>query len=124
MKAEDLLKILNGDVAHISNVDMYEDSDPNIEIAVMPKHVRTMLLLYLNNNLTAEELSLWAMFVCIRGEYVCLNWDNDEISDYYQDMFYVVQKLSTPEIDGEITPDTVRKYLAELDKYFTNDEKY
>jgi hypothetical protein len=37
-------------------------------------------------------------------------------------MWYVIQKLSTPEIDGEITPESVQIYLKELDKYFENNQ--
>lgn len=125
MKAEDLIRILNGDIKHIHNVNMYEDSDPNLEVVVLPKHVKAMLESYLENRITSDELNLWAIFLGYRaGEYVCKDWENDEVADYYEAMFYVVQKLSTPVIDGEITPDTVRVYLSELDKYFTNDSKY
>ncbi len=127
MKKEDLEAILNGNIAHISEVNMYEDTDPNIEIIVMPIHVQNMLLAYLNKKITDEELNEWATFICFRGggEYVCSDWENEESVDFYEDMFYVVQKLSTPEIDGEITPETVEKYLRELDKYFkTNDLEY
>lgn len=123
MKA-DFVKILNGDVSHVNNVDIHEDSEPNIQLIVLPKHVKNMLLLYLANNISAEKLSNWSSFVLIRDEYICENCDSDESVDFYEDMFYVLQKLSTPFIDGEITPDTVREYLSELDKYFTNDEKY
>ncbi|MGD9592071.1 MAG: hypothetical protein AB7V32_06090 [Candidatus Berkiella sp.] len=125
MKADDLSRILNGDIEHIHKVDMYEPTDPNLEIIVLPKHVKAMLESYLAKNISAAELSDWATFLLFRpGEYVCKDWENDEVADYYEAMFYVVQKLSTPEIDGDITPDTVRVYLSELDKYFTNDSKY
>lgn len=124
MKKDELITILNGDLAHIYNLDMYEDSDPTIRIVVYPKHVKALLELYLSKKITANELTLWANFICIRGEYVCENSSSDESADYYEDMFYVIQKLSTPEIDGEITPDTVKVYLTELDKYFTNDNRY
>lgn len=43
--------------------------------------------------------------------------------DYYEDMFYVIQCLSTPEIDGEVNEATVNQYLSELDKYFTDSNR-
>ena len=122
MKIIDLERILNGDIEHISNINIYEQHDPNLEVTISPWHVKKMLLAYLDESISAEQLNAWAEFICFKGsEYVCENWENDESADFYEDMRYVVQKLSTPEIDGEITPETVRNYLNELDKYFKND---
>jgi hypothetical protein len=38
-------------------------------------------------------------------------------------MFYVIQRLSTPEIDGEVNKISVASYLNELDKYPDDVEK-
>lgn len=123
MNKDDLIRILNGDIEHISNLNIYEPTDPNLEVTILPKHVKKMLLAYLDEKITSEQLNLWAEFICFKGsEYVCENWEDDESADFYEDMRYVVQKLSTPEIDGEITPETVQVYLKELDKYFENNQ--
>ena len=122
MKEIDLTRILNGDIDHINKVDMYEFTDPNVEVEVLPVHVKKMLLLYLNSQISAEQINAWAVFLCHRtGEYICREDNDDE--DFYEDMWYVVQKLSTPNLDGEITPGTVRIYLKELDKYFVNESE-
>jgi hypothetical protein len=119
MKKSDLEKVLNGDVVHIDSLDMYEPTDPKNEVVVLPIHVKKMLITYLDSKINSEQLNAWAEFLCFRsGEYVCEDWDDFEKADYYEDMWYVVQKLSTPIIDGDITPETVRQYLKELDKYF------
>lgn len=109
--------ILNG---HLENVVKFNHvrEDSSITIFVLPSQVRKILLSYLNNDMSAEALNIWAEFLCFRGEYVGNNDNDDE--DYYEDMWYVLQKLSTPEIDGAITSETVRIYLKELDKYFKN----
>ena len=42
------------------------------------------------------------------------------MADYYEDMFYVIQCLSTPEIDGEVNEKQVRLYLSELANILRN----
>lgn len=122
MNRNDLTRVLNGDLAHMLNLDIYETNDPNLEVTILPKHVKAILLSYLKEKISSEQLNSWAEFIYFRsGEYVSENWEDDESADFYEDMWYVIQKLSTPEIDGDITPETVRIYLKELDKYFEND---
>ncbi len=108
---------------HLENVAKFDNvrEDSTICIIVFPNQVKKILLSYLKNEMSDDALNIWAEFLCFRGEYV--GNDDNEDEDYYEDMWYVVQKLSTPEIDGEITPDTVREYLRELDKYFTNNSE-
>ncbi len=123
MNRNDLTRVLNGDLNHMFNLNMYEANDPNLEVTILPKHVKAMLISYLDKKVTSEQLNSWAEFVYFRsGEYVSENWENDESADFYEDMWYVIQKLSTPEIDGEITPESVQIYLKELDKYFENNQ--
>ncbi len=126
MKRNDLERILQGDIAHIDEVDMYEPTDHVTELPVLPIYVKNMLLNYLSGKTTAQELTKWALFLIYRtGEYVCINWENEKSTAFYEDMFYVVQRLSSPEIDGEVTTESVRQYLTELAKYFKgNDEQY
>ena len=76
-----------------------------------------MLSAFLDKKINAEDLTNWARFICIRGEYCSPNYLDDEIADYYEDMFYVIQRLSTPKIDGEVNEERVKQYLSELDKY-------
>lgn len=59
-----------------------------------------MLLKYLSGNVSADDLNNWTGFICIRAEYVPPEVCQSD-PDYYVDMFYVIQCLSTPEIDGE-----------------------
>ncbi len=128
MKIENLKKILNGDInlidqVNVKDIALYEDN-----VLIKPIHVKKMLIDFLQGNISSDELTKWAKFICLRGEYICVpisiprvsNTFN-EIADYYEDMMYVIQKLSTPEIDGEINEKTVRQYLKELDKYKGND---
>jgi len=122
MKEIDLKVILNGNIEYVTKFYDAPD-DPELKIVVLPVDVKKILMSYLKGDITLENLNIWAEFLCFRGEYVCNDWESDESADYYEDMWYVVQKLSTPEIDGEITPDTVRVYLEELDKYFSNESE-
>jgi hypothetical protein len=117
MERNDLLEILHGDISRISKVNENDVALYDMEVIVHPKDVKNMLQSYLEGRLSAEDLTNWAGFICVRGEYCSPNYLEDAMADYYEDMFYVIQRLSTPEIDGEVNDATVKSYLAELDKY-------
>lgn len=117
MELNDLLKILHGDISLISKVNESDVALYGMEVIVYPRDVKYMLRAYLEGLISSDDLTNWAGFICIRGEYCSPNYLDDDIADYYEDMFYVIQRLSTPEIDGEVNEDTVKLYLAELDKY-------
>lgn len=118
MKKEHLVDILDGNIDLINKVNESDIALHDVEIAVHPKHVKKMLGAYLDKKISSEELTNWAGFICIRGEYCSPNYLDFEIADYYEDMFYVIQRLSTPMIDGEVNESRVKLYLKELDKYF------
>jgi len=121
LKIEHLKRILNGDIDHINvrDIALYEDN-----VLIQPRHVRKMLIDFLQGKISSEDLTKWAEFICLRGEYVSVPTNIpptsrkfDEIADYYEDMMYVIQRLSTPQIDGEVTEERVKQYLLELDQY-------
>lgn len=116
MKIDDLARILEGDITHIDDVDvsdvaLYEDS-----VIIYPNHVKVMLEKYLAGSITSDELNKWARFIVLRGEYDCPDCElSDE--DHYEAMWDVIQALSVPEIDGDITHVRVEKYITQLGKY-------
>ncbi|MGE3318601.1 MAG: hypothetical protein AB7I18_04830 [Candidatus Berkiella sp.] len=122
MQKNDLLAILDGDLTALDD-DLLSSEDSEFEIEVEPKHLRKMINLYLSNKIDAYNLSRWAEFLSFRGEYVCIDYMNDESADFYERMWDVINMISTPQLDGEITPDRVREYLKELDKYFVDETK-
>ncbi len=135
MEIENLEKILNGDIDLIDHVDVRDADLYENQVLITPRHVKQMLIDFLQGKVSSDDLKKWASFICLRGEYRCVltphaidkkvtlqeNKKYDEIADYYEDMMYVIQKLSTPEIDGEINEKTARQCLKELDKYKDND---
>ncbi|MBA2655188.1 MAG: hypothetical protein H0U71_09030 [Gammaproteobacteria bacterium] len=116
MELTDLIKILHGDISHIDTVDESDMGLYSMRVIVTPVEVKKILLAYLSGELSANDLTNWAGFLCIRTEYVSPRHESNP--DYYEDMWYVVQCLSTPEIDGEVSEKQVKLYLSELDKYF------
>ncbi len=112
-----MIDILHGDISLISKVNERDIALYEIRVPVTPSDVKNMLVEYLSGKITADDLNNWAGFLCIRAEYVPPEI-NESDPDYYEDMFYVIQCLSTPEIDGEINEKQVKQYLSELDKYF------
>jgi hypothetical protein len=117
MEKDDLERILHGDIDHIYEVNERDPAELHILVPIFPKDVRSMLLAYLSNKITADELTYWAGFICIRAEYCIPNYIDDDMVKYYEDMYYVIQRLSTPQIDGEVNETSVKQYLYELDKY-------
>lgn len=117
MEKQNLIDILHGDISRISKVNENDIALFDMEVTVYPENVRKMLRSFLDKKISAEDLTNWAGFICIRGEYCSPSYLDDEMADYYEDMFYVIQRLSTPEIDGEVNEASVKSYLAELDKY-------
>jgi hypothetical protein len=84
------------------------------EVIVTPVPTINMLEGYLHDSVSAEDLSEWAAFLLSSDVYVCPDWQDDEKSDKYELMWYALQQLSSPEIDGKITPEVVRKHLQVL----------
>lgn len=117
MEYTDLIKILNGDIRHIDNVNEYDDILHDTRIIITPELVRKCLLEYLAGSIAADDLIKWAKFICGRLEYVVPDCDDSD-QDYFEAMYYVIQCLSTPELDGEVNQAQVKIYLSELDKYF------
>lgn len=125
MKKNDLIAILHGDIELIDRVNVGDVAEfSKNDVLIRPGDVREMLLKFLKHEVSSEDLTKWAMFICLRSEYVCvpekyepISQEFDQIGDYYEDMMYVIQKLSTPQIDGEINEKSVREYLSELEKY-------
>ncbi len=118
MLKNNLIKVLNCDIDLIGEMDLSEDSFPENEVQVFPHHLKNVLNLYLNNDVGANDLNAWANFLLLRTEYISPGDPfNDELMDYYETMWYVIQRLSTPELDGEITKERVKGYLLELQKY-------
>ena len=112
-----LQQILKGDIDLIDAFNQGLPSYLDDEIIIKPAYVRNMLKRFLNKSIHADEINKWARFICGRGEYVVPGGNDDKITDFYEDMYYVIQRLSTPEIDGEINEASVESYLTELDKY-------
>lgn len=118
----DLERVLEGDILHIDEINDYRIGLSEGIIEVKPSHVEKIINSFLSKKITASELTKWADFIFGRIEYCSVHIDNedDDTTDYYEDIWYVIQKLSTPYLDGEITEKLVKEYLKELEKYKNN----
>lgn len=113
--------ILNGKISLIDDFDMNEVRTLNERIIIKPSQIRKMLLKYLAGEISDFELNRWARFICQRTEYKVPGGDDDNINDFYEAMYYVIQRLSTPEIDGDIDENRIQLYLDELDAKYPMD---
>ena len=116
-----LASILDGNILLIDDFDMNQFVSPKESIIIKPSQIRKMLLKYLEGNISDFELNQWARFICLRIEYTVPGGDDEEINDFYIDMYYVIQRVSTPEIDGDIDESRIQSYLDELDAKYPTD---
>lgn len=118
MEQKDLLRVLHGDIAHIQAIDPFDENMSKEKVIIYPKDVRHILLEYLTDKISMEDLNEWAKFISLRVDCVPPGDPyDDQLSDYYDDMCDVINFLSTPEIDGAISKNRVKEYLAKLLKY-------
>src|ERR1700738_4940285 len=96
MEKIDLVKILNGDISHLSQVKLHDLCNPGIEVVIVPQHVKSMLLAYLTNEINAYNLFKWAEFIWMHKKLYIINDNGEEWSEYYKEMWNVIQKLSAP----------------------------
>jgi len=80
-----------------------------------------MLKKYLDGKISEEELKSFALFILAMDTYVqpnekyCEENPTDyEAADLYEDMWYILQQLSSPEIDGELTSERAEKFIETL----------
>jgi hypothetical protein len=83
----------------------------DFEIILSPQDLKQVLNNYLQGKIDEKELSLWANYIITLDVYSPPKSDED---DKYENFWHIIQQLSTPEIDEEITFDGVRKHLERL----------
>lgn len=122
MKPDEMLtKILYGDTELIKiYLSKYDHYNSECKVLITPEQIKKVLMDYLNKKISSKELQIWADFLCFNDALFTKNHDDE---DYYENMWYVLQKISTPFIDGEINFDNISIYLSELnEKYpYTNE---
>ena len=62
----------------------------------------------------AQQLSDKSAFLISIDAYKTAGWEDDRQADKYESMWYILQQLSTPFIDGPITKERVGRYINEL----------
>ena len=89
-------------------------ADFTVPLAV--EDVRRGLKRFLAKEWTRRDLHLWAEFIDLVGAYEFPDPpEHDE--DYYGGAWDVIRELSSREANGLATEESVRKQLAELDRY-------
>lgn len=83
-------------------------------VYITPQDLIPVLDSYLNGHITPTELQRWSSWVLGQDEFCVQGWEDDSIADRYEPMWYVLQQLSTPLVDGEITQERVREHVSTL----------
>jgi hypothetical protein len=84
------------------------------EIHITPADLLPTLHLFINGKLTEQQLQRWSSWVLNQEEFCVKNWEIDSVADHYEPMWYGLQKLSTPFIDGKIIKESVEAYIQKL----------
>lgn len=84
----------------------------NCEVEITPIEVQNVLNKYIRGEVDADYLTKWAFLLTTLDEFTTPPNDDE---DYYEHMWYVLQQLSSPEIDGKITLDKISGHVIELD---------
>ena len=85
-----------------------------IEIIIFPRHVISMLRKYINGAIDSIKVRDWAAYLVIMEQYVASSDYTSITEDDCEKMWEIIQELSTPEIDGELTKFRAKNYLNTL----------
>lgn len=86
----------------------------NVEIYVSTEIIINVLNKFHDGKVDAQWLIEWASFLLSNDVYVTEGWEDDDKADRYEPMWNVLQRLSTPFLDGSITDERVSAYIEEL----------
>ena len=68
----------------------------------------------------------WALFVLMMDCYVSPNYgyyithNDDAADDKYESVWHVVQQLSAPTVDGELTKEKAKEHIQFLEEFMKN----
>ena len=103
----------------IDKLNIKSQEIDEIEIAIVPDDIIYVLQKFLSGKLQSEYLLDWSSFLIIENVFVDPEWIYDPYSDSYEPIWWVLQQLTCPAIDGAITFTRVKelaKYLEDLKK--------
>ncbi|PLK50154.1 hypothetical protein [Uliginosibacterium sp. TH139] len=109
-RIETLLLALRGEIPW-RDVPTVTDS---VAVHIQPRDLLPVLGQYIEGTISEKQLQQWADWVLQQDEFCVLGCENDSVSDYYEPMWYVLQQLSTPFVDGPITAKAVQAHVSVL----------
>lgn len=89
---------------------------PDEKIYVTPENVAAMLTQFLNGTVSAEEIAAWSDFLLTEDVYTSPGYPNENETDKYEPMWWILQQLSSPEIDGYLDVSRAEEHLEVLDE--------
>ena len=83
-------------------------------IFITPKDIVPKLQMYIDGNVSSDELVQWSSMILHQDCIVVKGWEDDQIADHYEPMWYILQQISAPFIDGPITKMRAQDYINKL----------
>lgn len=84
------------------------------EVHIAPPDLIPMLKRYFDGRRTVQEMQEWASWILFQEELCILGWQNDDIADYYEPMWNILQAISSPVTDGPLSRTKAHAYISML----------
>lgn len=115
------IAILKGEMQPFDAADVLQKWNKTVqeddEVEVVPKYIILKLNLYLEDKINEEQLSEWAAFIVTMEGFETPHWKDDyDLADNYDPMWEILQRLSTPHLDGWVNKELAKDYIAVLKK--------
>jgi len=94
-----------------------------VRVPLHPLNIIHILEKFLQNEIDEWFVKQWALFILMMDCYeqpnneYCNEHDDYASEDKYEAMWHVVQQLSAPEIDGELTPEKAEEHISFLQEF-------
>lgn len=110
-RSEQLLAAVRGEAPPPNNQPA--DAKPR-EVHITPPDLLPMLKRYFDGKATANEMQEWASWILFQEELCILGWQNDDLADYFEPMWNILQAISSPAIDGPLSRTKAHAYMSML----------
>ena len=110
-RSEQLLAAVRGEAP--PPCDQPAETKPR-EVHITPPDLLPMLRRYFEGKATANEMQEWASWILFQEELCILGWQNDDLADYYEPMWNILQAISSPATDGPLSRTKAHAYMSML----------
>jgi len=90
----------------------------NLEIGIFPEDVKKILSKFIKGELNEDEIRKWASLILALVDVYSTPLKKGEKEDKYEPMWYIIQQLASPEVDGNLTIQKAELFIEELNRIY------